>query len=110
VLFRSGQHQTVIKPLGRLLRSLRGIAGSSILGSGDVALIVDAEALGHLAATSGHATPSQLSPVRRHAQTQPQQQPQLHLRGSPRPADNLTQSTETPGIRTTGALSTEGKI
>jgi len=51
-----GQHQTVIKPLGRLLRSLRGIAGSSILGSGEVALIVDADALGHIAASSRHAT------------------------------------------------------
>jgi two-component system, chemotaxis family, sensor kinase CheA len=36
-----GQHQTVIKPLGRLLRSLRGISGSSILGTGEVALIFD---------------------------------------------------------------------
>ena len=45
-----GQHQTVIKPLSRLLRSLRGISGSSILGSGEVALIFDIEALGRLAA------------------------------------------------------------
>jgi hypothetical protein len=36
-----GQHQTVIKPLGRLFRSLRGISGSSILGNGEVALIFD---------------------------------------------------------------------
>ncbi len=50
-----GQHQTVIKPLGRLLRSLRGIAGSSILGSGEVALIVDADALGQIAATATRA-------------------------------------------------------
>ncbi|MBL8363356.1 MAG: chemotaxis protein CheA [Rubrivivax sp.] len=46
-----GQHQTVIKPLGRMFRSLRGISGSSILGNGEVALIVDAQALGHLVAT-----------------------------------------------------------
>jgi two-component system, chemotaxis family, sensor kinase CheA len=45
-----GQHQTVIKPLSRLLRSLRGISGSSILGSGEVALIFDVDALGRLAA------------------------------------------------------------
>jgi two-component system, chemotaxis family, sensor kinase CheA len=45
-----GQHQTVIKPLGRLFRRLRGIAGSSILGNGEVALIVDPGALGDLAA------------------------------------------------------------
>jgi two-component system, chemotaxis family, sensor kinase CheA len=45
-----GQHQTVIKPLGQMLRSLRGVSGSSILGSGEVALIFDAPALGQLAA------------------------------------------------------------
>ena len=45
-----GQHQTVIKPLGRMFRSLRGMSGSSILGSGEVALIFDVHALGHLAA------------------------------------------------------------
>ena len=45
-----GQHQTVIKPMGRLLRSLRGMAGSSILGNGEVALIFDVPALSHLAA------------------------------------------------------------
>jgi hypothetical protein len=40
-----GQHQTVIKPLGRLFRSLRGMSGSSILGNGEVALIFDATSL-----------------------------------------------------------------
>ena len=45
-----GQHQTVIKPLGLMLRSLRGVSGSSILGTGEVALIFDAVALGQLAA------------------------------------------------------------
>lgn len=45
-----GQHQTVIKPLGRLFRSLRGVSGSSILGNGEVALIFDVPALGQLAA------------------------------------------------------------
>ncbi|HEY8879140.1 MAG TPA: chemotaxis protein CheA [Roseateles sp.] len=40
-----GQHQTVIKPLGRMLRTLRGMSGSTILGNGDVALIFDVEAL-----------------------------------------------------------------
>jgi two-component system chemotaxis sensor kinase CheA len=43
-----GQHQTVIKPLGRLFKALRGISGSSILGSGEVALILDAGSLGDL--------------------------------------------------------------
>ena len=43
-----GQHQTVVKPLGSLFKSLRGISGSSILGSGEVALILDVESLGAL--------------------------------------------------------------
>ncbi len=45
-----GQHQTVIKPLGRLFRSLRGMSGSSILGNGEVALIFDATSLSQVAA------------------------------------------------------------
>ena len=44
-----GQHQTVIKPLGRMFRSLRGLAGSSVLGTGEVALIFDVHALAQLA-------------------------------------------------------------
>jgi two-component system chemotaxis sensor kinase CheA len=54
-----GQHQTVIKPMGRMFRSLRGISGSSILGNGEVALIIDVNALGKLAATetTGHDLP-----------------------------------------------------
>jgi len=47
-----GQHQTVIKPLSRMFRSLRGISGSSILGNGEVALIVDVSTLGDLAAAA----------------------------------------------------------
>lgn len=65
-----GQHQTVIKPLGRMFRSLRGMAGSSILGSGEVALIIDVGALGDLATSGGdHATPrsSWASSADRHA-------------------------------------------
>lgn len=45
-----GEFQTVIKPLGQLFRHLRGIGGSTILGSGEVALILDVQALTHLAA------------------------------------------------------------
>ncbi len=36
-----GETQTVLKPLGRLFRGLPGIAGSAILGSGGVALVLD---------------------------------------------------------------------
>jgi len=43
-----GQNQTVIKPLGRLFKTLRGISGSSILGSGEVALILDVVSLAEL--------------------------------------------------------------
>ena len=43
-----GQNQTVIKPLGRLFRTVRGISGSSVLGSGEVALILDVGSLGEL--------------------------------------------------------------
>jgi two-component system chemotaxis sensor kinase CheA len=43
-----GQNQTVIKPLGRLFKTLRGISGSSILGNGEVALILDVGSLGDL--------------------------------------------------------------
>lgn len=47
-----GQHQTVIKPLGRMFRSLRGMSGSSILGNGEVALIFDVYSLSQLASES----------------------------------------------------------
>ncbi|WP_338845528.1 chemotaxis protein CheA [Massilia sp. W12] len=44
-----GEYQTVIKPLGKLFRQLRGISGSTVLGSGEVALILDVVALTRLA-------------------------------------------------------------
>ena len=40
-----GELQTVIKPLGVLFQKLKGISGSTILGSGEVALILDTPAL-----------------------------------------------------------------
>jgi two-component system chemotaxis sensor kinase CheA len=40
-----GAHQTVIKPLGAQFKDIPGIAGSAILGSGRVALIVDVGSL-----------------------------------------------------------------
>ncbi|NHZ42877.1 chemotaxis protein CheA [Massilia aquatica] len=40
-----GESQTVIKPLGKLFQKLDCISGSSILGSGEVALILDVPAL-----------------------------------------------------------------
>lgn len=44
-----GEYQTVIKPLGKLFKHLRGISGSTVLGSGEVALILDVPALVQLA-------------------------------------------------------------
>jgi two-component system chemotaxis sensor kinase CheA len=40
-----GEFQTVIKPLGAIFNQVKCISGSTILGSGDVALILDVPAL-----------------------------------------------------------------
>ncbi len=40
-----GEYQTVIKPLGKVFQHLKGISGATILGSGEVAMIVDVPAL-----------------------------------------------------------------
>jgi len=61
-----GEFQTVIKPLGSLFKHLRGIGGSTILGSGEVALILDVAALTQLASQTeehrrlpgGHPVPA----------------------------------------------------
>ena len=36
-----GEHQTVIKSLGRAYKNVEGISGATILGDGSVALILD---------------------------------------------------------------------
>ena len=41
----AGEFQTVIKPLGKVFSRVRGIGGSTILGSGEVALILDVPGL-----------------------------------------------------------------
>jgi two-component system chemotaxis sensor kinase CheA len=58
-----GQHQTVIKPLGRMFRSLRGMSGSSILGNGEVALIFDVGSLGQLASVETGGRPARTDPA-----------------------------------------------
>ncbi|WP_082481545.1 chemotaxis protein CheA [Pseudomonas sp. Leaf127] len=68
-----GELQTVIKPLGTMFQHLRGISGSTILGSGQVALILD--------------IPSLL----RHLQTQMQPQ-------TPPATDPQGPATATPGM------------
>lgn len=40
-----GEFQTVIKPLGKLFERLKGISGATILGSGEVAVILDVPGL-----------------------------------------------------------------
>ena len=40
-----GEAQTVIKPLGKLFRDVKGVCGSTILGDGRVALILDVPSL-----------------------------------------------------------------
>jgi len=44
-----GEHQTVIKSLGRLYQRVRGVSGATILGDGSVALILDIPAIIHSA-------------------------------------------------------------
>lgn len=55
----NGEFQTVIKPLSRLFAGIQGIGGSTILGNGEVALILDVPALVQklevIAVQAGHA-------------------------------------------------------
>ncbi|MFZ0257170.1 MAG: chemotaxis protein CheA [Gammaproteobacteria bacterium] len=48
-----GQHQTVIKSLGKLYEDVEGLAGGTILGDGGVALILDVPRLYHAAGAVG---------------------------------------------------------
>jgi len=40
-----GEHQTVIKPLGKVFDNLEGLTGATVLGDGNVALILDVQGL-----------------------------------------------------------------
>lgn len=51
-----GEFQTVIKPLGSIFKHIKGIGGSTILGSGDVALILDVQSLVALATVQQNRT------------------------------------------------------
>lgn len=57
-----GEFQTVIKPLGKLFERMRYIGGSTILGSGEVALILDVPHLiqfyTQARVTPGHGSPT----------------------------------------------------
>ena len=50
-----GEFQTVIKPLGKIYRGVRGIGGSTILGSGEVALIIDVPILINVIGALNHS-------------------------------------------------------
>jgi two-component system chemotaxis sensor kinase CheA len=53
-----GEHQTVIKPLGAVFKHLQGIAGSTILGSGEVGLILEVPTLLQtISRPTGHLNP-----------------------------------------------------
>lgn len=56
-----GEFQTVIKPLGKVFSRLQGISGSTILGSGEVALILDVPGLIHRTLSRMEKAPGQLS-------------------------------------------------
>ncbi|WLH81850.1 chemotaxis protein CheA [Pseudomonas sp. FP2335] len=59
-----GEFQTVIKPLGKLFGALRGISGSTILGSGAVALILDVPVLlNQIVQLEARTTPAPQSPT-----------------------------------------------
>jgi len=45
----NGEIQTVVKPLGPIFKSLKGIGGSSLLGNGEIAFILDIPQLIELA-------------------------------------------------------------
>jgi two-component system, chemotaxis family, sensor kinase CheA len=54
-----GEFQAVIKPLGQLFRGIKGISGSTILGDGSVALILDVPSLIQSGTTSAAASGSE---------------------------------------------------
>lgn len=58
-----GEFQTVIKPLGKMFESLKGVSGSTILGSGDVAVILDVPGLiNHVVQENGSSVKNRTEP------------------------------------------------
>jgi two-component system chemotaxis sensor kinase CheA len=58
-----GEFQTVIKPLSKLFTHIKGVAGSTILGTGKVALILDVTTLIELATRRNQAIPKTVNPA-----------------------------------------------
>lgn len=59
----AGEHQAVIKPLGSLFREVRAVGGTTILGDGSVALILDLPHLDHAAARQASSSNPSFHPV-----------------------------------------------
>ena len=57
-----GEFQTVIKPLGQLFAGLKSVSGSTILGSGQVALILDVPSLIREACSHEHSAVGEAFP------------------------------------------------
>jgi two-component system chemotaxis sensor kinase CheA len=57
-----GEFQTVIKPLGPIFQRVRGLGGSTILGSGEVGLILDIPQLIQLASSPGPTAGRNVTP------------------------------------------------
>jgi len=64
-----GQQQTVIKPLGQVFAQAKGIAGSSILGSGEVALVLDVAGLLAMATPPAGGADDRTEPTERQPTT-----------------------------------------
>src|SRR5262249_57064080 len=58
-----GEFQTVIKPLGKIFSQVECVSGSSILGTGEVALILDVPAVVDRAIQQSNAVTGQDHPV-----------------------------------------------
>ena len=54
-----GDYQTVIKPLGRMYKSIDFVSGSTIMGDGTVALILDMEGLCRHIESAEHKSPAE---------------------------------------------------
>lgn len=50
-----GEQQTVIKPLGPIFQNLQGISGATVLGSGEIALILDVQGLINIASNQARS-------------------------------------------------------
>jgi two-component system chemotaxis sensor kinase CheA len=61
-----GEQQTVIRPLSKIFQHLKGISGATVLGSGEMALILDVQGLVNIAGARSktrapHASPNLLT-------------------------------------------------